>query len=133
MVKQICLCAALAAAAPSLHSRPAAQLGHIPTCLHDDAETQEQRARREGAVRLAKAIVERQAEAAERTRLYAPLPALRNLPPAPRGFDVRLYTDGVGFVLSLKDTLDPCKFAIFSDESGFVYEKAALTAPLLAR
>jgi len=43
------------------------------------------------------------------------------------------HSDRAGFVVSLKDSLDPCKFGIFSDESGFVYEKAPLSAPLIAR
>ena len=46
---------------------------------------------------------------------------------------MRVYTDHAGFVVSLKDSLDPCKFGIFSDESGFVYEKAPLSAPFIAQ
>ena len=133
MLNHVCVCALLLAAASTPQPRLAARFGQVSTCLHDAAETPEHRGRREQAVRLAKAIVERQGEAAERTRIYAPLSRLRNLPPTPRAFDVRLYTDGAGFVLSLKDSLDPCKFGIFSDESGFVYEKAPLSAPLIAR
>ena len=133
MLKQLCVCGVLLAATATAQPRQAARFGQVPTCLHDAAETTEHRARREQAVRLAKAIVERQGEVAERVRAYSPLNALRNLPPAPRGFDVRVYTDRAGFVVSLKDSLDPCKFGIFSDESGFVYEKAPLSAPLIAR
>ncbi len=88
--------------------------------------------RREQALALAKAINEAEGRAAERTRVYVPLSALRHIPAAPRGFDVRLYTDGSGYVLSIKDTLDPCRYGIFSDEAWIVYDKTPLPAPLVA-
>jgi hypothetical protein len=107
-------------------------LSGVPTCLHDGAEQPPDRARREQAIALAKAINERQGTAAERTRLYVALTQLRNLPPTPKGFSVQLYTDGTGYVVSLKDKLDPCRYAIFSDEAGLLYQSSALAAPLIA-
>jgi hypothetical protein len=65
-------------------------------------------------------------------RLYGALSQLRGVPPTPQGFELRLYTDGRGYVLSLKDTLDPCRYAIFSDEAGTLYEKTPLPAALIA-
>ncbi len=44
---------------------------------------------------------------------YAPHAGLPHLPSAPRGFQLRLYTDGTAYVLSIKDSLDACKYAIF--------------------
>ena len=116
----------------ALAAQPRAQLSGVPACLHDSAERQADKSRRDQAVALAKAIHQAQGAVAERTRRYVPLTQLRNLPPPPRHFDVRLYTDGTGYVVSIKDTLDPCKFGIFSDESGYVYENTPKTAPLLA-
>ena len=134
MFQHACLCGLLmmASAAAFTQQPIRARFGQVPACLHDAAETGEHRARREQGVRLAKAVIARQAEVAQRVRLYSQMSSLGNLPPAPRGFDMRLYTDGTGFVLVLKDSLDPCRFGIFADESGFVYEKAPLTAPQMA-
>ena len=145
MSKPLCACSIVAVSilVPSLASAPQFDEGRtaparrmisgVPTCLHDGAERPPDRARREQAIALAKAINERQGTAAERTRLYVGLPQLRNLPPAPNGFSVQLYTDGTGYVVSLKDKLDPCRYAIFSDEAGLLYESSALSAPLIAK
>ena len=135
MCNKLCACSIVAGSVlvPMIASAPEPQLSGVPACLHDRAEQADDRRRREAALALAKAINERQGIAAERTRLYVQLAQLRNLPPTPRGFDVRLYTDGVGYLLSIKDTMDPCKYAIFSDQAGLVYEQAPLAAPFLAR
>jgi hypothetical protein len=108
------------------------QLSGVPTCFHDRAERDVDRQRREQALALAKAVNAAQGTAAERTRVYVPLSRLGKLPPTPRGFELRLYTDATGYVVSLKDVLDPCKYAIFSDESGLLYEKTPMAAPVLA-
>ena len=47
--------------------------------------------------------------------------ALPGLPPIPRGFQAQMTTDGASYAFSLKDTLDPCRFAYFSDQDGVVY------------
>jgi hypothetical protein len=43
-------------------------------------------------------------------------------PPAPDGFRVQLNIDGTTYAFSIKDTLDPCLFAVFSDQTGDIYE-----------
>jgi hypothetical protein len=134
MTRQPVLCAAVIGTvflSPQL-TRPSAQVSGVPVCLHDAAERELDRKRRAEALGLAKTVNQAQGTAAERTRIYLPLSKLGKLPPAPRGFELRVYTDGTGYVLSLKDTLDPCKYAIFSDESGVIYEKTPLAAPILA-
>ena len=108
------------------------QLPGAPACRHDGHEQQADRARRQQAIALAKAINEAEGTLAERTRTYRPLGELRNLPPVPRGFVVRLYTDGAGYLLSIKDTLDPCRYGIFSDETTFLYERTPRAAPIIA-
>ena len=108
------------------------QLTGAPACRHDEHEQQADRARRQQAIALAKAINEAEGMVAERIRRYMPLTELRNLPPTPSGFQVRLYTDGAGYVLSIKDTLDPCRYGIFSDESAFLYERTPQAAPIIA-
>jgi hypothetical protein len=113
-------------------SQRAAQPVALPRCRHDSAEEAPDRVRREQALALAKAINEAEGIAAERIRLYRPLAQLSSLPAAPAGFHVRLYTDGAGYILSIKDTLDPCRYGIFTDESGLVYERTPQPAPLVA-
>jgi hypothetical protein len=122
--------AGIGVSAPSTQTqRPPAS---VAACRHDSHEQNTDRARRQSALALAKAINEAEGTFAERTRGYRPLNALRNLPPVPSGFDVRLYTDGAGYVVSLKDTIDPCRYGIFSDESGFLYEHTPQRAPIIA-
>jgi hypothetical protein len=98
-----------------------------PVCLHGASETPSDRTRREKAVDLARIINEAQ----ERQRglrprggalPYQPLDRLLNIPAAPAGFVVQHHTDGSTYAVSIKDARDPCRFAVFSDESGDVYE-----------
>ena len=100
-------------------------------CLHDADTTTPNRARRDQAIALARAINGAQAEAARRTGRYQALPQLGNMPPTPPGFDLRLYSDGDGYLFSLKDSRDPCRFGIFSDQYGTLYQLSP-TRPLIA-
>ena len=114
----------------SQSARP--RVATVLECRHDSHEQEADRLRRQQALALAKAINEAEGTTAERIRGYRPLTALRNLPATPHGFELRLYTDGTGYVISLKDALDPCRFGIFSDESGFLYEHTPQRAPIVA-
>ncbi len=90
-------------------------------CLHGPTEQPAQQARRQDALKIAHQI--NLAEAfSGRVGEYRPLAGLVNVSPAPSGFQVRLLTDGVTYTFSIKDTLDPCRYAIFSDEDGRIYE-----------
>lgn len=40
----------------------------------------------------------------------------------PFGFVRRLVFDRWSYIVSLKDTLDPCGFSLFSDQDGVIYE-----------
>ena len=40
---------------------------------------------------------------------------------APDGFQVQLSTDGTSYTFSIKDTLDACHWALFSDQQGLIY------------
>jgi hypothetical protein len=53
---------------------------------------------------------------------YLPLAELFNVPEVPEGFRVQLYTDDSTYAFSIKDTRDPCGYAVFSDHSMDVYE-----------
>ena len=92
-------------------------------CLHGPNETPANRARREKAIDVAHQINALEAMTA--------VPGIRNprykrpielkLPPMPEGFGLTFHTDGRIYAFSLKDDRDPCFFAVFSDQDGFVY------------
>jgi len=95
-------------------------------CLHGRLEQPNQQARREQAVKVAQQINRAESDGpvqlpGEQKR-YRPLDQLPNLPPAPRGFRLQFHTDGVTYMFSLKDTLDSCQYAIFSDQDQAIYE-----------
>jgi hypothetical protein len=105
----------------------------IAGCRHDSRATEADRNRRTQALALAKAINAEEGEIARATRAYQPLSALRNLPPVPSGFTLKLFADRDGYIFALKDTLDACRYAIFSDAAGLVYEQSGRAAPIIAR
>ena len=95
-------------------------------CLHDQLETQANRARREKALELAEDINRAQGVARRFGPRgqgdYKPFDQLTNLPDVPEGFRVQLHTDGTTYSFSIKDTRDPCGYAVFSDQSLDIYE-----------
>jgi hypothetical protein len=105
----------------------------IASCRHDSRATDVDRNRRAQARALAKAINTAEGESARRTRAYQPLSALGKLPPVPDGFSLKLFADRDGYMFALKDTLDPCHYAVFSDAAGFLYEQSGRAAPVIAQ
>ncbi len=91
-------------------------------CLHDSGATPANQARRAAAQALARAINDAESRAVTASRRYLPIAALPNLPPVPGGFELRFYTDGAGYVASLKDPRDPCRYGIFTDQHERLYE-----------
>jgi len=133
MVKHIALVVFLAdlmALPSSLSTAAPAQPAPLPVrCLHGPSEQPNHRMRREQALTLAQAI-----NRAESNRLgqppsipkrYRPFAQLENLPPAPADFKMQFYTDGPTYTFSLKDTLDQCQYAIFSDQDRGIYQATA--------
>lgn len=108
-----------------------------PACLHGPSETQADQARRVQALDLAHTLnrAENRAKgfgSQRDSREYLPLDQLLamplvNAPATPEGFQVQLQTDGSSYTLALKDMNDPCRYAIFSDQSGYVYEATPST------
>jgi hypothetical protein len=99
-----------------------------PRCLHGADERPDQRTRRDQALALAEQI--NRAENAGPTvaprrgqpRTYRPLDQLGTLPPTPAGFSLQFTTDGATYTFSIKDTRDPCRYAVFSDQALTIYE-----------
>jgi hypothetical protein len=102
------------------------QGGILPTsgvaCLHDSGSIPANQARRADAQALARAINDAESRAVSANRRYLPLAQLPNLPPVPSGFELRFYTDGAGYVVSLKDSRDPCRYGLFTDQHERLYE-----------
>jgi hypothetical protein len=103
-------------------------------CLHDENETREDRIRREKAVELADDINQAQAVARrygrDRARgQYRSLDELFNVPAPPDAFRVQMHTDGTTYSFSIKDTRDPCRYAVFSDQSTDIYEAVPTSRP----
>jgi hypothetical protein len=111
------------------------QTSQTKQCLHGANESRADRTRREKAVELAHDINSGQS-VARRLRFrsdggYVPLDQLRNLRATPEGFRVQFHTDGTSYSFSIKDTMDPCLYSVFSDQTGDVYEATA--SPLTPR
>lgn len=121
---------AAAIAASAVHTE---QLWYAPSCLHQNNAQAFDRARRAAALELARAINKAQAEMIQRTGSYQPFERLGTLPAVPRGFDVTLFSDRSAYLFALRDRLDPCRFAVFSDERGLLYQESALDAPVVAQ
>ena len=95
----------------------------LRTCLHSTVESPVERSRREQAIDYVMKV--NLAESARRRlvpREYRPLEELANLPAVPAGFDVQFHYDNRSYTVSLKDTRDACRYAIFSDQDGLIYE-----------
>ena len=104
-----------------------AQEPPLVRCLHGQYEAPAQRARREQALSMGRRI--NLAEAAFRPKpnfrqqpSFRPFRELANLPPTPAGFKLQFFTDGPSYAFSIKDTLDPCEYAIFSDQDQGIYQ-----------
>jgi hypothetical protein len=76
--------------------------------------------RRTAAIQLARQINTAEAAAHARTGRYAALVELP-VPTAPDGLQVQLSTDATSYTFSVKDTVDACRGAVFSDQAGVIY------------
>jgi len=106
--------------------------GPASSCLHDDREQPADRLRRDAALALARQINTAEGQRVERAGRYLPIAQLGALSPVPDQFDLRFYTDGSGYVFSLKDKRDICRYAVFSDQDGVLYEKTPQLAQIAA-
>jgi len=107
------ICAALGLRAPATNAQQ-------PECLHGQDETATQRDRRQQALRTARQINTYEVNGRDQAGRFRPLAAFPNIV-TPPGFAVHFATDGATYAFSVKDTLDPCAFAYFSDEAGVIY------------
>jgi hypothetical protein len=90
-------------------------------CLHGPSETAAQAARRQAAVAFARLINTTELRAHTQAQAYYALGDLHTVPAPPDGFKAQLSSDGTTYTFSIKDSLDPCHFAFFSDQEGLIY------------
>jgi hypothetical protein len=76
--------------------------------------------RRTMAIAVARQINTAEAAAHNQTGRYAALTDL-SVPAAPDGLRVQLSADAATYTFSVKDTLDACHGAVFSDQAGLIY------------
>jgi hypothetical protein len=113
------LCAAMLATVAGWSA--AAQQPPASSCLHGPSETAAEAARRRAALDLARQIITTEAQAHQQGHTYYVLSDLPGLKSEINGFKVQLSTDGASYTFSVKDTLDACRFAYFSDQEGVIY------------
>ena len=110
-------------------------LGQGQQCLHSGDESVGERLRRQAAVDFVVELNAAQTRQQRATGRYASLGEIRQAASAPLGFVPRLVADQFGYIIKVVDALDPCGFALFSDERGVVFEAQpstlAVSAPSL--
>jgi hypothetical protein len=130
MIKQLALVALLTdlMAVPSSFSAAVpVQPAPLPArCLHGPSEQPSHRMRREQALAMAQQINRAESNSLGQLpsipKRYRPFAQLENVPAAPADFKLQFYTDGPTYTFSLKDTLDACQYAIFSDQDKGIYQ-----------
>jgi hypothetical protein len=96
-------------------------------CLHRGEESAGERLRRQAAVDFVVELNAAQTRQQRETGRYASLAEVRQSTTAPLGFVPRLVVDQFGYMIKVTDALDPCGFALFSDERGVVFEALPTT------
>jgi hypothetical protein len=83
------------------------------------------RERRATAIRVARQINTVEAATFRELGRYQPLSQLA-ISVADDDYLVQLSTDGVAYAFSIKDRVDPCHGAVFSDQAGIIYTGAPI-------
>jgi hypothetical protein len=92
------------------------------SCLHEAAtETESEQARRGLALRLARAINTAEMQVFSTQKKFTAIEQLPISAGVPQGFVAALSTDSQSYAFSIKDTIDPCRFAYFSDQNGVIF------------
>jgi hypothetical protein len=76
--------------------------------------------RRQAAVQFARAVNTAQSRFQAQNKRYGQISDLA-VGAGPEGFRAQLTTDGTTYSFSVKDTVDACHFALFSDQQGLIY------------
>jgi hypothetical protein len=76
--------------------------------------------RSRAAVQFARAVNTAQARFQAQNKRYGQISDLA-VGAEPEGFHAQLTTDGTAYSFSVKDAVDACHFALFSDQQGLIY------------
>jgi hypothetical protein len=76
--------------------------------------------RRQSAVRFARVVNTAEARFQVQNKRYGEISEL-GVGAEPEGFHAQLTTDGTAYTFSIKDAVDACHFALFSDQQGLIY------------
>jgi len=98
-----------------------AEGAQAPACLHGDDETPTELTRRRAAVAFMRAVNTAQPRVYATAKTYRPISELPNLPAVPAGFTALAVATADVYAVAVKDTRDPCGFALFSDQTGLIY------------
>ncbi len=98
-------------------------------CLHGADEAPSEQARRFSALDVVREVNAAQVRFERERGSYVPLAEATAVTRIPLGFVFRLTFDRWGYMVSGKDTFDPCGFSVFSDQDGVVYEARPAAAP----
>lgn len=99
-----------------------ASTSYAQQCLHGTDETAEQKSRSRAALRLMRQINTAQATTGmEKAKKFLPLEELGVDAASAPGFTPKLTTDGKSYSVLLKDSTDPCGFALLTSEEGVIY------------
>jgi hypothetical protein len=90
-------------------------------CLHGTDETPEEKTRRNEAVGYTRSLHNAQAGFISVNSRYGQIAELQGVRPIPAGFAVQHAAEAKGYIFSVKDTTDQCRFTIFSDQLGIIY------------
>jgi hypothetical protein len=96
--------------------------GEAQTCLHGADESESQRRRVGAAITFIREVSEAQSRMYRQRNSYVALSEAVSVARVPVGFVARLRFDRWSYGLMLKDSLDSCGFALFSDQEGVIYE-----------
>lgn len=92
------------------------------TCLHGPDESREEQARRAAAVRFVQRVNDAELVLRGKEGRFDNLFNLRGVDAPPVGFVPRVTFDSWSYTIVAKDTFDPCRFSLFSDQDGIIYE-----------
>lgn len=95
-------------------------------CLHGPDASEADRARRHAAITFVQQINAAEAQAYRNRGTSVALIDAVKMADVPFGFVPRLVFERLTYMVSLKDSLDPCGFSLLSDQDGMIYEARPL-------
>jgi hypothetical protein len=97
------------------------------TCLHGPDESDRQRRRVNEAIEFIRDVHAAEARAYRERDTYVPTRDAISVAQVPTGFLARVTADRWSYAIIVKDGLDPCGFALVSDQDGVIYAATPTT------